>query len=179
MRLAHPVTKIRIPPRVWRQARLSLWGPCLFSDLIAVWELSVEYIVQCVWLILSRRFSSRPEPPTCQARLSLWGPCLFSDLLAVWELSVEYIVQYVWFILSRRFASRPEPRTCLAPSQALAVRPVLIQWSVSCVGVKCRIHSTVRLAHLVTKIRLPPVTPHTSGAKPGSRFEARAYSVIC
>ena len=39
-------------------------------------------------------------------------------------------------ILSWRFASCPEPLTRLAPSQALAVRPVLIQWSVSCVWVK-------------------------------------------
>ena len=37
----------------------------------------------------------------------------------------------------------------------------------------------VRLAHPVTKIRLPPGTPHVSGATPGSRCEARAYSVIC
>ena len=39
--------------------------------------------------------------------------------------------------------------------------------------------TTVRLAHPVTKIRLPPGTPHASGAKPGSRCEVRAYSVIC
>ena len=30
----------RNPSRVWRQAGLPLWGPCLFSDLLAVWELS-------------------------------------------------------------------------------------------------------------------------------------------
>ena len=30
----------RNPPHVWRQARISLWSPCLFSDLLAVWELS-------------------------------------------------------------------------------------------------------------------------------------------
>ena len=45
-------------------------------------------------------------------------------------------LQCVWLILSRRFAFHPEPPTCLAPSQALVVRPVLIQRSVSCVGVK-------------------------------------------
>ena len=48
----------------------------------------------------------------------------------------EPIIQCVWLILSRWFASRPESPTRLAPSQALAVRPVLIQWSVSYVGVK-------------------------------------------
>ena len=39
--------------------------------------------------------------------------------------------------------------------------------------------SAVHLAHPVTKIRLPPRTPYASSAKPGSRCEARAYSVIC
>ena len=38
---------------------------------------------------------------------------------------------------------------------------------------------TVRLAHPVTKIHLPPGTPYASGAKPGSRCEARVYPVIC
>ena len=36
--------------------------------------------VQCVWLILSRRFASRPEPPT---RLA---PSQALAVLAVWEL---------------------------------------------------------------------------------------------
>ena len=35
--------------RVWHQARLSPWGPCLFTDLLAVWEWScfaLQVIVQ-------------------------------------------------------------------------------------------------------------------------------------
>ena len=51
-------------------------------------------------------------------------------------LNLCFFLQCVWLILSRRFASRPEPPTRLAPSQALAVRPALIQSSVSCVGDK-------------------------------------------
>ena len=39
--------------------------------------------------------------------------------------------------------------------------------------------NTVHLAHPATNIPLPPVTLHASGAKPGSRCAARAYSVIC
>ena len=50
--------------------------------------------------------------------------CNTFNTIYSWSLG---IIQCIWLILSRRFASCPEPPMRLVPTQALAVRPVLIQ----------------------------------------------------
>ena len=67
---------------------------------------------------------------------------------------------------------------CIRTGSVTLVAQELAKYRFDLMGVQeVRLHGNgrVRLAHPITKIRLPPGTLHASGAKPGSRCEARAY----